>query len=330
MSSTKMLDSDKIGRAIRTLRKKAGMTQKELADQLFISTMAVSKWETGKSVPDTATLQNLALILDMDVDGLLDGTATHLSDRWRGILHLEHTAVMAETPLFDKPLIDYLLSYFLLAGVRDIQIVCTTRDRAYIHRRFQGGELLGIRLQCLAVEELAAWETLRVERSRDTDVMFISAPFFVYGVDLSRFFQRAMQHKNAVVRLASVVGSGGEKLREGFSNYEYQLLPISFFQAATAAKLGGELLISEAPLLGDIKGRLRMEPMDKGFVFSALQDSQDVERVSALVKIIQELGRYLIYCPPEIAWRRGMIDMETMKRGTAAFPEYREYAERCL
>lgn len=41
-------------------RKELGMTQQELADKLFISDKVVSKWETGKSIPDTTILIDLA------------------------------------------------------------------------------------------------------------------------------------------------------------------------------------------------------------------------------------------------------------------------------
>ena len=43
------LDRKKFGAFVSQLRKKKGMTQKQLADQLHISDKAVSKWETGVS-----------------------------------------------------------------------------------------------------------------------------------------------------------------------------------------------------------------------------------------------------------------------------------------
>ncbi len=327
-----MIDNEKIGRAIRTLRKKAGFTQNQLANQLFVSGMAVSKWESGRSVPDPETLMKLSVILDMDVDGLLDGTATYLSDRWHGALLLEEgLAVSAETMLWDKPMIDYLLSYFLLAGVRDILIACSEWERTFIDSRFRSGEALGVRLRFTSTEGLTADAVLcGAGRAEQTDIMLITAPFFLYGVDLSRFLQRAMQHKSAVVQLASVVGSGGEKLREGFSHYRYIPVPICFLQAKALSEMETDGSLCGLVRNAVEKKRLRAEPMDKGFVFSALRDEQEMESVSELVRSIQELGRYLIYCPPEIAWRRGMIDAAGVKAEAEQFPEYREYIEHCL
>ena len=48
------MDQIKIGKFISSCRKEQGMTQAALAEKLGISDRAVSKWETGKSIPDYA------------------------------------------------------------------------------------------------------------------------------------------------------------------------------------------------------------------------------------------------------------------------------------
>lgn len=53
-------------------RKELGLTQQQLADKLFISDKVISKWETGKSIPDTAILVDLAKALDLSLDELLN------------------------------------------------------------------------------------------------------------------------------------------------------------------------------------------------------------------------------------------------------------------
>ena len=59
------------GDVIRTLREKKNMTQEQLADRLFVSSKAVSKWETGKGYPDISLIEPLA--------GELGTTASELS-----------------------------------------------------------------------------------------------------------------------------------------------------------------------------------------------------------------------------------------------------------
>lgn len=55
------------------LRKKAGLSQEDLADQLVISRQAVSKWERGESNPDIDNLTQLGSIYGVSMDYLLLG-----------------------------------------------------------------------------------------------------------------------------------------------------------------------------------------------------------------------------------------------------------------
>ncbi len=75
------MDNLKIGNYIQNLRKAQKLTQKELADKLNVSFQAVSKWETGESLPDTGILLDLCEILNTSVDKLLNGGAIVARDR---------------------------------------------------------------------------------------------------------------------------------------------------------------------------------------------------------------------------------------------------------
>lgn len=55
-------------------RKELGLTQQELADKLYISDKVVSKWETGKSIPDTSILLELSKALEISLDELLNSS----------------------------------------------------------------------------------------------------------------------------------------------------------------------------------------------------------------------------------------------------------------
>ena len=61
------------GPAIKALRERKGMTQKQLAEQILVSDKAVSKWETGKGLPDLSLLEPLAKALGVSVAELLSG-----------------------------------------------------------------------------------------------------------------------------------------------------------------------------------------------------------------------------------------------------------------
>ena len=67
------MDQIKIGKFISSCRKEQGMTQAALAEKLGISDRAVSKWETGKSMPDSGIMLELCGILNINVNELLSG-----------------------------------------------------------------------------------------------------------------------------------------------------------------------------------------------------------------------------------------------------------------
>ena len=67
------MDQIKIGRFIAECRKKAGLTQMQLAEKLGITDKAISKWERGMAMPDTSIMLKLCDILCISVNELLNG-----------------------------------------------------------------------------------------------------------------------------------------------------------------------------------------------------------------------------------------------------------------
>ena len=62
------------GNLIYELRMKANLTQDELAYKLGLTNKAVSKWETGKNIPDLAIIKQICSDYDISIDELLDGS----------------------------------------------------------------------------------------------------------------------------------------------------------------------------------------------------------------------------------------------------------------
>lgn len=61
------------GAKIKQLREEKGMTQQSLADKLYVTRQAVSRWEHGARYPDLLTVKKIAQVLDVSVDELLSG-----------------------------------------------------------------------------------------------------------------------------------------------------------------------------------------------------------------------------------------------------------------
>ena len=67
------MDQVKIGKFIAECRKKENLTQMQLAEKLNITDRAISKWETGKSLPDSSIMLELCDVLGISINDLLCG-----------------------------------------------------------------------------------------------------------------------------------------------------------------------------------------------------------------------------------------------------------------
>lgn len=74
------MDQIKIGRFIAETRKAQHITQKQLADALSISDKTVSKWETGKGLPEVSLMLPLCSVLHITVNDLLTGARVSNTD----------------------------------------------------------------------------------------------------------------------------------------------------------------------------------------------------------------------------------------------------------
>lgn len=70
------MDQRTFGLTVAALRRRHGLTQEALAEQLQVTGKAISKWETGKGYPDISLLPKLAKALGVTVDYLLNPVRT--------------------------------------------------------------------------------------------------------------------------------------------------------------------------------------------------------------------------------------------------------------
>lgn len=73
MEGGEKMNQAKIGSFIAQCRKEKGLTQAQLAEKLNITDRAVSKWETGRAMPDSSIMLELCEILGITVNDLLSG-----------------------------------------------------------------------------------------------------------------------------------------------------------------------------------------------------------------------------------------------------------------
>ncbi len=74
------MDQVKIGKFIAACRKQENLTQMQLAERLHITDRAVSKWETGRAMPDSAIMLELCSVLKISVNDLLSGEVVSMDN----------------------------------------------------------------------------------------------------------------------------------------------------------------------------------------------------------------------------------------------------------
>ena len=77
---SRMLNLAMIGEKIAAMRKQKGMNQNDLADALFVTRQAVSKWEMGKSIPSLEVLLSITKLFHISIDYLLESSDIKESD----------------------------------------------------------------------------------------------------------------------------------------------------------------------------------------------------------------------------------------------------------
>lgn len=313
-----MLDTEKVGKAITFLRKRAGYTQRDLAKRIGISDKAVSKWERGISLPDTALLGKLSILLDTDTDSLLAGDVIHHDRSWGGILRLDDNSygINAGTMIFGKPLVYFLLGYFLLVGIKNIRIVCDTKSKEFIQENLGTGERFGIHL------------TFEDDFLTPTNYMVVMGRTVLYGVDQTRFFQRAMTHPERLTVLSlpkgirtdnkSLLFDANRKIVHKESNnqvttqYNYYTIPI-FFAPAEYIKSVDDITSLSIESMQSV-AEIYTEVLDRGFIELPIDTWEDVAEASAFIHTVQKSCGMEVYCIEEIAWRRGMITTEQFRQ----------------
>ena len=78
--------SQSLAETLRRLRTEKGLTQQQLASQLYVDRSSVAHWESGRRVPDAMLLSRIAAALDADVSLLLSAAADKGDEKPRVIL----------------------------------------------------------------------------------------------------------------------------------------------------------------------------------------------------------------------------------------------------
>ena len=273
------------GNLIAELRKEAGFTQKSLAEALHITDKAVSKWERGLSLPDIMLLPKLSLLLGADMSLLLASGNDHLPETWMGLIDLRKSPVDLSQKVYDKPLVYFLLSHFLLVNVREICVLCSEENQKY--------------LKSSLFSQLGFTFSFDFSACVNRNLMILRRPCFLFGSDLTHHFQGGMMTDSASKLVPENISAPFLFCLAEYVSV-YRKNPDYLYEQATPRTLG------------------------RGMVCMDMDDVDKLMEVSAFVRMYQKSSGLLIGCLEEIAFKKGLIDKDQFVQLVSGAPYEKE------
>jgi glucose-1-phosphate thymidylyltransferase len=242
-------------------------------------------------------------------------------------------------PVYDKPMIYYPLSILMLSGIREILIISTPADLPLFKRLLGDGSQLGISFSYAVQpkpEGLAQAFIIGKKFIGDGPVTLILGDNIFYGHNLSRILKEAMDLEKGgmifgyLVRDPKRYGvvqfdkqgnviSIEEKPKSPKSDYAVPGLYIFDNQVISIAEnlkpsARGELEITDVNLEYLRRGQLKVKLLGRGFAWLDTGTHRALQQAASFVQAIQNRQGLKISSIEEIAFRKGYINKEQLKR----------------
>ncbi len=279
------------GQIIAELRKQAGFTQKALAETLCVTDKAVSKWERGLACPDISLLPKLSTLLDSDIEALLSGASTIRSHLWKGVLFLD-SKVLVDTIVFDKPMVYYLLSTFMLLGISEILIIGDKINIELVKKLFVNEEQFGLRLCFSVSEQIDYVDSLNSNKLfvEGSNTLVITKPLFLFAYSLTRQLHFYISLSDEIIRLKHQNGD---------------VLPVFFINTD-----GWKQILShenKKNMIQIIKEKSVIKTIGRGTICVPLTNYDQINDVANFVKFFQFYHKQQIADLKEIAINRNLV-----------------------
>lgn len=242
-------------------------------------------------------------------------------------------------PIYDKPMIYYPLSTLMLAGIRDILIISTPQDTPRFEQLLGDGRQWGLSLQYKVQptpDGLAQAFIIGEEFIGNDDCALVLGDNIFYGHDLPKLMDTAVNKESGATVFAYHVNdperygvvefdksgtavSLEEKPLEPKSNYAVTGLYFYDNDVIEMAKnlkpsARGELEITDINRIYMEQGRLSVAMMGRGYAWLDTGTHQSLIEASNFIATIEERQGLKVSCPEEIAYRKGFIDVEQVKK----------------
>jgi glucose-1-phosphate thymidylyltransferase len=236
-------------------------------------------------------------------------------------------------PVYDKPLIYYPLSVLMLAGIREILLICRSADQHLFQRLLGDGSRLGLQISYASQDEArGVADALLVGESfiQDSPVCLILGDNIFYGDSFSALVTEATAHVTGAQLFAYYVS---DPQRYGVVEFDRQGRPVAleekpahprsnyavtgmYWYDGRAVELArtlrpsarGELEITELNRLYLDRGELDVTLLGRGIGWLDVGTHDALQEASAFVAAIERRTSLKVCCPEEIAFRKGYID----------------------
>ncbi len=242
-------------------------------------------------------------------------------------------------PIYDKPLIYYPLSILMLAGIREVLIISTPEDTPLYERLLGSGKKLGMKFSYKVQETprgLADAFILGEEFIGDDSVCLILGDNVFFGQDMTKTLQKAMENKVGAtifgypVKDARSFGvvefdknykvvSIEEKPEHPKSNYAVPGLYFYDNRVVNIAKnvkpsARGEIEITAVNNAYLEMGELNVTLLGRGMAWLDTGTPANMLKAAEFVEAVQDRQGFYVSCIEEIAWRRGFITREELRK----------------
>jgi glucose-1-phosphate thymidylyltransferase len=255
-------------------------------------------------------------------------------------------------PVYDKPMVYYPLTTLMLAGIREVVVITTPRDREAFAALLGDGSAWGMTLHYAVQPHPAGLaDAFRVARPwvEGRPSALVLGDNLFYGQSLAaRLQQAARQAVGATVfahRVANPEAYGvvtldaagrAVALEEkpaapaspwavtGLYFYDPQVVEIA---AALAPSARGELEITDVNRAYLERGQLAVEPLGRGAAWLDTGTPETLLQAGEFVRVVEQRQGLKIGAPEEVAWRMGFIDRAQLARlgdalGKSAYGAY--------
>jgi len=255
-------------------------------------------------------------------------------------------------PVYNKPMIYYPLSTLLIAGVKEVLIICNQKDKKSFSELLGNGNKFGISITYaiqMKPNGIAEFTHIAKNFINGFKIILVLGDNLFYGNDLGVLLSKADRNKSSSTifgykikdphRFAVVkLDKDGkplkitEKPKKNISNIA---VPGLYFYDETASEIGsfvkpnskGELDITNLNNLYLKKKSLSVEIMRRGFTWFDTGTPDSLIEASNFVKTIEQRQGFMISCPEEISFRSGFINKKNLRKiiSQEKNPEYKTY-----